>query len=161
MEENGSRHHRYADAMEPLLLKYEADLAILGHVHNFERFFTVYSGRCKTLSVKDANGIDTYNTNYTVPVQAIMGMVGFKLDGFVFGPISWSLVRISDFGYTKIQATKTQLNFQFINMNTQQAKARETARLSGWSFWQVMVNPSPVEAIHVCSTSKAIQSGCF
>ncbi|GAB2211173.1 hypothetical protein Droror1_Dr00016465 [Drosera rotundifolia] len=50
--------------------------------------------------------------NYAAPVQAIMGMAGFNLDGFVSYPICWSLVRISKFGYTKTQAIKTQLNFQ-------------------------------------------------
>lgn len=33
--------------------------------------------------MKDENGIDTYdNSNYTAPIQAVIGMAGFTLDNF-------------------------------------------------------------------------------
>lgn len=35
------------------------------------------------MPAKDANGTDTYDhSNYKAPVQAVIGMAGFKLDGF-------------------------------------------------------------------------------
>lgn len=35
------------------------------------------------MPTKDKNGIDTYdNSNYTAPVQAVVGMAGFSLDKF-------------------------------------------------------------------------------
>jgi hypothetical protein len=35
------------------------------------------------MPAKDANGVDTYDsTNYSAPVQAIIGMAGFTLDNF-------------------------------------------------------------------------------
>ncbi|KAL9249440.1 putative inactive purple acid phosphatase 24 [Drosera capensis] len=112
---------RFTKAIEPLLLQNKVDLAIFGHVHNYERLCAVYGGQCLAMPVKDANGIDTYNnSNYSAPVQAVIGMAGFKLDGFVSNPSAWSLSRISAFGYTKCQATTTTLNFKFINANTEQ-----------------------------------------
>ena len=35
------------------------------------------------MPTKDANGVDTYNnSNYSAPVQAVIGMAGFSLDKF-------------------------------------------------------------------------------
>lgn len=35
------------------------------------------------MPTKDANGIDTYDhSNYSAPVQAVIGMAGFTLDKF-------------------------------------------------------------------------------
>lgn len=59
------------------------DLALFGHVHNYERTCSVYNSECLAMPTKDENGIDTYdNSNYTAPVQAIVGMAGFSLDKF-------------------------------------------------------------------------------
>ena len=56
---------------------------MFGHVHNYERTCAVYQGECKAMPTKDANGVDTYNnSNYSAPVQAVIGMAGFSLDKF-------------------------------------------------------------------------------
>lgn len=61
----------------------QVDLALWGHVHNYERSCAVYQKECKALPTKGAGGIDTYdNTNYTAPVHAVIGMAGFSLDKF-------------------------------------------------------------------------------
>uniref|UniRef100_A0A2N9EWS7 Purple acid phosphatase n=1 Tax=Fagus sylvatica TaxID=28930 RepID=A0A2N9EWS7_FAGSY len=74
---------RFVNAVEPLLLEYKVDLAFFGHVHNYERTCAVYQGECKAMPTKDANGVDTYNnSNYSAPVQAVIGMAGFALDNF-------------------------------------------------------------------------------
>ncbi|GAB2302313.1 hypothetical protein Dimus_036327 [Dionaea muscipula] len=104
---------RFKDDVEPLLFKYQVDMALFGHVHNYERLCAVYDGQCNAMPVKNADGIDTYsNSNYAAPVHVIIGMAGFTLDNFVSDPSSWSLVRKSAFGYTKIKADQSQLNFQ-------------------------------------------------
>ncbi|KAJ4798043.1 Purple acid phosphatase [Rhynchospora pubera] len=73
----------FTDTMEPLLLKYKVDLALFGHVHNYERSCAVYQQQCKGMPTKDASGIDTYNNNnYTAPIQVVVGMAGFSLDSF-------------------------------------------------------------------------------
>ncbi|GAB2275781.1 hypothetical protein Dimus_010532 [Dionaea muscipula] len=112
---------RFKDDVEPLLFKYQVDMALFGHVHNYERLCAVYDGQCNAMPVKNADGIDTYsNSNYAAPVHVIIGMAGFTLDNFVSDPSSWSLVRKSAFGYTKIKADQSQLNFQFISSESRQ-----------------------------------------
>nr|POE81098.1 putative inactive purple acid phosphatase 27 [Quercus suber] len=74
---------QFVNAVEPLLLQYKVDLVLFGHVHNYERTCAVYQGKCKAMPTKDANGVDTYNnSNYSAPVQAVIGMAGFSLDKF-------------------------------------------------------------------------------
>ena len=61
----------------------QVDLVLFGHVHNYERTCSVYQGKCKGTPTKDENGIDVYDhSNYTAPVQAVIGMAGFTLDKF-------------------------------------------------------------------------------
>lgn len=59
----------------------QVDLALFGHVHNYERTCSVYQNKCKAMPIKDQKGVDTYNNrNYSAPVHAIIGMAGFTLD---------------------------------------------------------------------------------
>ncbi|KAH9619639.1 hypothetical protein KSS87_022222 [Heliosperma pusillum] len=103
----------FVNYVEPLLLQNKVDLALFGHVHNYERTCAIYKAQCKAMPIKDENGIDTYNNlNYTAPVQAVIGMAGFSLDEFSDNVHDWSLSRISKFGYTRIQATNKQLKFE-------------------------------------------------
>ncbi|KAK9128891.1 hypothetical protein Syun_017688 [Stephania yunnanensis] len=109
----------FVAAVEPLLINNKVDLALWGHVHNYERTCAVYQNECKALPTKDANGIDTYNnSNYSAPVHAVIGMAGFKLDPSPNSADDWSLIRKSEFGYAKVQATREEINFQFVNANT-------------------------------------------
>ncbi|XP_074286524.1 putative inactive purple acid phosphatase 27 isoform X1 [Silene latifolia] len=113
----------FVNYVEPLLLQNKVDLALFGHVHNYERTCAIYKGKCKAMPIKDQNGIDTYNnSNYTAPVQAVIGMAGFTLDPFSDNVHDWSLSRISKFGYTRIQATKKELKLEFVNSNTRQVE---------------------------------------
>ncbi|KAL0370890.1 UNVERIFIED_CONTAM: putative inactive purple acid phosphatase 27 [Sesamum angustifolium] len=106
----------FVDAVEPLLLANKVDLALFGHVHNYERTCAVYQQECKAMPTKDANGVDTYdNANYSAPVHAVIGMAGFTLDSFSKNDNSWSLCRISEFGYIRAHATKEELIVEFVN----------------------------------------------
>lgn len=59
------------------------DLVLFGHVHNYERTCAVFDGDCKGMPTKDEDGTDAYNSsNYTAPVQVVIGMAGFTLDEF-------------------------------------------------------------------------------
>ncbi|BBM98080.1 acid phosphatase type 7 [Marchantia polymorpha subsp. ruderalis] len=108
----------YTDAIEPLLLAGKVDLVLAGHVHNYERLCAVYQGKCLVNSTKDTTGLDTYNfTTYAAPVQAVIGMSGFQLDGFKSQVDVWSKVRISEYGYVGIQATRQKLLFEFMFVN--------------------------------------------
>ncbi|KAK4407606.1 putative inactive purple acid phosphatase 27, partial [Sesamum angolense] len=91
----------------------EVDLALFGHVHNYERTCAVYQQECKAMPSKDPNGVDTYdNANYSAPVHAVIGMAGFTLDSFSKHDNSWSLCRTSEFGYIRAHATKEELTVE-------------------------------------------------
>ncbi|KQK10182.1 nucleotide pyrophosphatase/phosphodiesterase [Brachypodium distachyon] len=110
----------FVASVEPLLLNNMVDLVFFGHVHNYERTCAVYQGKCKSMPKKDANGIDTYdNSNYTAPVHAIVGAGGFSLDGFSsINRKSWSVSRVSEFGYARVHATRTDVLVQFVSSST-------------------------------------------
>lgn len=113
---------RFSKAVEPLLLQHKVDLALFGHVHNYERTCSVYQSNCLAMPTKDRNGVDTYDhSNYSAPVQAVIGMAGFSLTKFS-KPGSWSLTRISAFGYLRGHATKEDINLEFVNANTRQVQ---------------------------------------
>ncbi|KAJ9558210.1 hypothetical protein OSB04_012824 [Centaurea solstitialis] len=76
--------NNFVQAVEPLLLEYKVDLALFGHVHNYERTCAVYKKQCNQIPTRDGNGVDTYNnTNYAAPVHVTIGMAGFTLKGFL------------------------------------------------------------------------------
>eukprot|EP00250_Pteridium_aquilinum_P021385 c25104_g1_i1 orf=356-1489(-) len=105
----------FCAAVEPLLLQGQVDLVLWGHVHNYERTCAVYQGKCHLLPTKGSDGVDVYqSSSYKAPVHAVIGMGGFSLDSFAPLPANWSLVRISNYGYAKIDATPQSLSFQFI-----------------------------------------------
>ncbi|CAN1813794.1 Probable inactive purple acid phosphatase 27 [Linum perenne] len=104
-----------ATTLEPLMKQYKVDLALFGHVHNYERTCSVYQGECLAMPTKDSNGVDTYDhSNYSAPVQVVVGTGGFSLDKFsgIFQPANWSLRRIAEFGYLRAHATKTEFNLE-------------------------------------------------
>ncbi|KAL3537637.1 hypothetical protein ACH5RR_001003 [Cinchona calisaya] len=114
---------KFVQAVEPLLLTNKVDLVLFGHVHNYERTCAVYQSECKAMPKKDADGIDTYdNFNYTAPVHAIIGMAGFTLDHFSPNADNWSLVRISEFGYVRVHATKKELKLEYVNSSTKEVE---------------------------------------
>ncbi|RHN79115.1 putative phosphodiesterase I [Medicago truncatula] len=117
-----SADQKFVEAVEPLLFENKArtssslnlvDLVLFGHVHNYERTCSVYQKKCKAMPIKDQKGIDTYdNRNYSAPVHAIIGMAGFTLEKFSINAESWSLKRISEFGYLRAHATRNDLNLE-------------------------------------------------
>jgi hypothetical protein len=66
-----------------LVAIYQVDLVLFGHVHNYERFCSVYRKECKAIPRKDRHGIDVYDhRKYSAPMHAVIGMAGFSLDKF-------------------------------------------------------------------------------
>ncbi|PRQ38274.1 putative phosphodiesterase I [Rosa chinensis] len=105
---------KFVDKVEPLLLASKVDLVLFGHVHNYERTCSIYKSQCMKLPCKDEAGIDTYDhSNYSAPVQAIIGMAGFSLDKFPSGiNNSWSLSRHSEYGSLRAHATRTDIKLE-------------------------------------------------
>ncbi|XP_066309836.1 probable inactive purple acid phosphatase 27 [Miscanthus floridulus] len=113
----------FVASVEPLLLNYQVDLVFFGHVHNYERTCAVYQGDCKGMPTKDKSGIDVYdNSNYTAPVHVIVGAGGFSLDNFPNNGEAWSLSRVSEFGYGKVHATRTDMLVQFVNSSSTEVR---------------------------------------
>ncbi|KAG2663944.1 hypothetical protein I3760_16G055800 [Carya illinoinensis] len=100
----------FIEKVGPLLLQNKVNLVLFGHVHNYERTCSVYQNKCMAMPKRDGNRIDTYDhSNYSAPLHAVIGMAGFSLDKFPNDVESWSLSRISQFGYFKGHATKKEL----------------------------------------------------
>ncbi|GKU92222.1 hypothetical protein SLEP1_g5981 [Rubroshorea leprosula] len=111
--------NNFVKDVEPLLQENKVDLVLFGHVHNYERTCSIYKSQCLAMPTKDANGIDTYDhNNYTAPVQAVVGMAGFTLDKFPNNAPSWSLSRISEFGYLRAHATQEEMRLEFVDAGT-------------------------------------------
>ncbi|KAF9595166.1 hypothetical protein IFM89_037595 [Coptis chinensis] len=125
----------FVEAVEPLLVDNKVDLALWGHVHNYERTCSVYQSNCMAMPTKDKDGIDTYNhVNYTAPVHAVIGMAGFTLDKFPSKVVvGWSLVRVAEFGYTRVHATKEDMKIEVsrrISQNKDTRKVVESFRIT-------------------------------
>ncbi|XP_057976153.1 probable inactive purple acid phosphatase 27 [Malania oleifera] len=120
----GGVDREFVGAVEPLLLTNKVDLVLFGHVHNYERTCEVYQSQCRGMPTKDADGMDVYdNSNYTAPVQAVIGMAGFTLDKFPENNTeSWSLSRVSEYGYVRIIATRDELTSEFVNANSREVE---------------------------------------
>lgn len=119
----GGADQGFLDAVEPLLLDNKVDLVLFGHVHNYERTCSVYQNECKAMPKKDQSGVDTYDhSNYSAPVQVVIGMAGFSLDDFLDEPSDWSLIRISKFGYFRGHATPEELQLEYVNAGTRKVE---------------------------------------
>ncbi|XP_057977170.1 probable inactive purple acid phosphatase 27 isoform X2 [Malania oleifera] len=120
----GAVDREFVGAVESLLLTNKVDLVLFGHVHNYERTCRVYQSQCLGMPTKNADGIDVYdNSNYTAPVQAVIGMAGFTLDKFPENNTeSWSLSRVSEYGYVRINATRNELMSEYVNANSREVE---------------------------------------
>ncbi|KAL6130007.1 hypothetical protein ACLB2K_068389 [Fragaria x ananassa] len=115
---------RFVDEVEPLLLSNKVDLALFGHVHNYERTCSIFKSQCKKLPIKNEAGIDSYDhRNYGAPVHAIIGMAGFSLDEFPSDiNNSWSISRRAEYGYLRGHATTTDIKLEFVNAKTRKVE---------------------------------------
>ncbi|XP_038691255.1 probable inactive purple acid phosphatase 27 [Tripterygium wilfordii] len=111
----------FVDAVEPLLKKYKVDLALWGHVHNYERTCNVYKKECLG-SPEKVGDVDTYYLEpYTAPVHLVIGMAGFTLDEFPDAkPEKWSLVRIVKFGYLRVHVKHLEMRLELVNAETKE-----------------------------------------
>jgi len=88
--------------LEPLLLKYKVDMAMWGHAHSYQRTCPIAKGKC----------VDRNNGGI---VHLVVGMAGYDLDGDKQDPQPeiFKVVNEVDYGYSKISATKDNLQFEF------------------------------------------------
>jgi hypothetical protein len=86
---------KFGQQLEPLFSQFKVDLALFGHLHNYERTWPVYQGQVSARSY----------ANPSATVHAVVGMAG-DIEGLTddFSPTvpSWSAVRDSRLGYARL-----------------------------------------------------------
>ncbi|KAG0631433.1 hypothetical protein M758_1G252900 [Ceratodon purpureus] len=96
------------ESLQKLWQKYKVDLALYGHVHNYERSCPVYENQCVSTEK------DHYSGTFNATIHIVAGGGGCDLEPFSpFAP-SWSIVKDLDFGFTKLTAfNRTTLLFEY------------------------------------------------
>ncbi|KAF8399953.1 hypothetical protein HHK36_015825 [Tetracentron sinense] len=86
------------ESLQRLWQKYKVDIAIYGHVHNYERTCPIYQNQCVNTEKSHYSG----NVNGTIHVVA--GGGGSHLSTFSQVQTKWSLYRDYDYGFVKLTA---------------------------------------------------------
>ncbi|CAN6211204.1 unnamed protein product [Urochloa humidicola] len=100
--------------LQGLWQEHRVDLAIYGHVHNYERTCPVYENTCM-------GGKEEEKGNYAGAlggtIHVVAGTGGAKLRDCSAGPRpQWSVVRDKSFGYVKLTASDhTSMRVEFIH----------------------------------------------
>lgn len=99
-------------ALEELLYDNGVDVLLFAHEHQYERFLPLYDG----LVMNGTDSNDPY-FNPRAPVHIISGSAGCqeRLDPFELKPVNGSVKRISDYGYTRMMASRCSLHFEQIS----------------------------------------------
>eukprot|EP00271_Cylindrocystis_brebissonii_P018696 TRINITY_DN5419_c0_g1_i1.p1 TRINITY_DN5419_c0_g1~~TRINITY_DN5419_c0_g1_i1.p1 ORF type:complete len:386 (-),score=48.17 TRINITY_DN5419_c0_g1_i1:220-1338(-) len=111
----------FAPALEAMTYWKQVDLAIWGHVHNYERTCQVLASSCvkKSTAVTQTDGsvINTFRNGnaYYAPVHVVAGNAGFSLDSTNNAPYSWSEAQESAYGYLKVVVSRTSLDGRSIH----------------------------------------------
>ncbi|KAF8694942.1 hypothetical protein HU200_038049 [Digitaria exilis] len=111
----GSFSEPMGRTLQGLWQKHRVDLAIYGHVHNYERTCPVYENTCMDGKSKQDKG--SYSGAMGGTIHVVAGTGGAKLRDYSAGPSpQWSVVRDKSFGYVKLTATDhSSLRVEFIH----------------------------------------------
>eukprot|EP01084_Bolivina_argentea_P090015 162266_1 len=115
-DQNGPYH--IEPIFEPLLKEYDFDLYFAGHLHNYERAYSVYN--FSDITVNKEKGMYV-NPKHTINV--VIGMSGDTegLTNSWYKQPDWSAFRIAQLGYAKIKVyNETNLLFEFVNSDNRQ-----------------------------------------
>ncbi|CAL4898421.1 unnamed protein product [Urochloa decumbens] len=86
------------EGLQGLWQKYKVDLAVFGHIHNYERTCPIYQNRC----VQD--GSNHYSGRFNATTHVVVGGGGASLSPFRATVPYWSFFRDLDFGFVKLTA---------------------------------------------------------
>lgn len=92
--------------IEPLLLKYNVNVVMVGHQHSFERTCPLLNGTCVNKNNTDQHGI--------VHITAGTAGAGVEKCGFDLN-VKYSLVRSDQWGYLRGHVTKKNFTIQFVS----------------------------------------------
>ncbi|KAL6319349.1 hypothetical protein AAG906_014023 [Vitis piasezkii] len=86
------------ESLQKLWQKYKVDIALFGHVHNYERICPIYQNRCVNPEKSHYSG----TVNGTIHI--VVGGGGSHLSEFADEVPSWSIYRDYDYGFVKMTA---------------------------------------------------------
>merc|ERR1711916_16228 len=94
------------ETYEPLMLKYQVDACLWGHVHKYERTCSMINYECDPTEQS--------------PVHFVIGMAGNnyqepwnQYDGYRTYQPDWSAFRTENFGYTTMETTAEALTLKY------------------------------------------------
>ncbi|KAL7606313.1 hypothetical protein Lser_V15G17398 [Lactuca serriola] len=98
--------------LQKLWQKYKVDIALYGHVHNYERTCPIYQNQCVNSEISQYSGI----VNGTIHV--VVGGGGSHLSDFTQINTFWSLYKDQDWGFVKLTAfNHSSLLFEYKKSN--------------------------------------------
>ncbi|KAL6601233.1 hypothetical protein ACP70R_044453 [Stipagrostis hirtigluma subsp. patula] len=110
-------------ALQALWQRHRVDLAVYGHVHNYERTCPVYESTCTDgRKAKDddkggSGSSSSYSGTVGGTIHVVAGTGGAKLRGYAAGAWpQWSVARDESYGYVKLTAeSHATLRVEFIH----------------------------------------------
>ncbi|XP_031099292.1 probable inactive purple acid phosphatase 1 isoform X1 [Ipomoea triloba] len=125
VEQGSTEEPMGRESLQKLWQKYKVDIAIFGHVHNYERTCPVYQNICTNKETHFYKG----PLNGTIHVVA--GGAGASIFDSDFAPIqpSWSLFRDFDHGFVKLTAFDHS-NLLFEYKKSRDGKVYDSFRIS-------------------------------
>ncbi|TQD87185.1 hypothetical protein C1H46_027220 [Malus baccata] len=111
------------ESLQKLWQKYKVDLAVYGHVHNYERSCPIYQNICTSKEKHNYKG----NLNGTIHVVA--GGGGASLATFAPVQTEWSIFKDYDYGFVKLTAfDRSNLLFEY--KKSRDGKVYDSFRIS-------------------------------
>ncbi|KAC9391489.1 hypothetical protein E3N88_45913 [Mikania micrantha] len=125
------------ESLENLWQKYNVDIAIFGHAHNYERTCPMYQSKCMY------NESNKYSGSLNGTIHVVAGGGGASLSEFAPIKTAWSVFRDYDYGFLKLTAfNHSKLLFEY--------KKSRDGKVLGWGEWNDMV-----EVAMRCKTASA------
>ncbi|KAF3326283.1 putative inactive purple acid phosphatase 1 [Carex littledalei] len=86
------------ESLQDLWQKYKVDIALYGHVHNYERTCPVFENQCMQ------KGSNHYTGPFSATTHVVVGGGGASLADYTATRAKWSYFRDHDFGFVKLTA---------------------------------------------------------
>uniref|UniRef100_A0A7C9ABG3 Purple acid phosphatase n=1 Tax=Opuntia streptacantha TaxID=393608 RepID=A0A7C9ABG3_OPUST len=123
MEEGTTEEPMGRETLQKLWQKYKVDIALFGHVHNYERTCPIYENICTR------KGRDYYQGPLNGTIHVVAGGAGASLTEFANFQPRWSLYRDFDYGFVKLTAFDHS-NLLFEYKKSRDGKVYDSFRIS-------------------------------
>lgn len=123
VEEGSFEEPMGRESLQKLWQKYKVDIALYGHVHNYERTCPIYQNIC-TRKEKDY-----YKGPLNGTIHVVAGGAGASLTDFASVQPKWSLYRDFDYGFVKLTAFDHS-NLLFEYKKSRDGKVYDSFRIS-------------------------------